>query len=106
MARKSRRRTRRRRTRKRRGGTSHSAMPNVTTNTQRALARKHRFGDLVKRRRKYNEALKESRSMPVEAKRAAFAKGSMGKASRNVLKLAKGGKRKSRRRRTRRRRRR
>ena len=105
MARKSRKRSRRRRTRKRRGGTSSSAMPNVTTNTQRALNRKHRFEDLVKRRQEYNEAVKQRDAMSLKDKRKALAQGSMGKATRNVL-APKGGKRKSRRRRTRRRRRR
>ena len=104
MARKSRRRTRRRRTRKRRGGTSHSAMPNVTTNTQKALARMHRMQANAKKRQAYLKAVKERDAMSLKDRRGAFAKGSMGKATRNVL--TKGGKRKSRRRRTRRRRRR
>ena len=105
MARKSRRRTRRR-TRKRRGGTAHSAMPNVTTNTQKALARMHRMQANAKKRQAYLKAVKERDAMSLKDRRGAFAKGSMGKASRNVLKLAKGGKRKSRRRRRTRRRRR
>lgn len=104
MARKSRRRTRRR-TRKRRGGTAHSAMPNVTTNTQKALARMHRMQANAKKRQAYLKAVKERDAMSLKDRRGAFAKGSMGTASRNVLKK-KGGKRKSRRRRTRRRRRR
>lgn len=100
MARKSRRT--RRRTRKRRGGTSHSAMPNVTTNTQRALKSMHRMQDNAKKRQAYLKAVEERDAMSLKDKRAAFAKGSTGKASRNVL-APKGGKRKSRRRRSRRR---
>lgn len=101
MARKSRRRSRRR-TRKRRGGTSHSATPNVTTNTQRALARKHRMQANAKKRQEYLKAVKERDAMSRKQRLAAFKDGSMGKASRNVL-APKGGKRKSRRRRSRRR---
>ena len=88
----------RRRTRKRRGS-------GLAEKTQAALARKHRFGDLVKRRQAYLKAVEERDAMSLKDKRTAFAKGSTGKASRNVL-APKGGKRKSRRRRTRRRRRR
>lgn len=95
MARKSRRRTRRR-TRKRRGS-------GLAEKTQAALARKHRFGDLVKRREKYLNSVKERDAMSREQRLAAFAKGSTGKATRNIFAPKKGGKRKSRRRRSRRR---
>lgn len=102
MARKSRKRSRRRRTRKRRGGKSSPAMPNVATNTQKALERMHRMQANAKKRQEYLKAVKERDAMSLKDRRGAFAKGSMGKASRKLV----GGKRKSRRRRTRRRRRR
>jgi hypothetical protein len=104
-SRRKRRKSKRSRTRRRRGGTLPSAMPNVTINTQRALTRKHRMQANAKKRQAYLKAVKERDAMSLKAKRKAFAKGSMGQATRNVLKK-KGGKRKSRRRRTRRRRRR
>ena len=105
-SRRNRRKSKRRRTRRRRGGKSSPAMPNVATNTQKALKRMHRMQDNAKKRQAYLKAIEERDAMPLKDRRSAFAKGSTGKASKNVLNLTKGGKRKSRKRRTRRRRRR
>lgn len=99
MARKSRRRSRRRRTRKRRGGTGLFGKDQDHETPRMRLARMKKN---MQKEKQYQEALKSSRSMPVTAKRSAFAKGSTGQATRKLV----GGKRKSRRRRTRRRRRR
>ena len=128
MARKLRRRSRRRRTRKRRGGTN---LFGKDQNHETLRMRLERMEKNMEKEKQYQEALKSSRSMPVDAKRSAFAKGSKGQATRNIFKKEKppsskdkrkafakgsimgtasrklvGGKRKSRRRRTRRRRRR
>ena len=82
MARKSRKRSRRRRTRKRRGGTN---LFGKDQNHETPRMRLERMKKNMEKEKQYQAALKSSRSMPVSAKRSAFAKGSKGQATRNVF---------------------